>query len=312
MARDNTLFKSQCNRLLDLLAAGQTLGSEAEIAALLDASRTTVRAVLAHLAGVGVLSWDGRQKHAQRPPRPDDYFAEDETRSARMTVEDRFLGWILQGDVPPGTTLNEAQLARQFGLPLGILREFLMRFEPFGLIEKRPNRHWLLKGFTRAFAEEMFDVREMFERRALERLMADADPDLLATLAAELPAHEEIIGGGDALRFPALDARFHALICQGAANRFITDFSRTIAIIVHYHYLWNKKDEISRNREAAAEHLAIIRAVLAKDAVRAQHALDAHLETARLTLLASVRWQEVEDVSASGAKGRLTAPHTVL
>lgn len=293
MSRDNRLFKSQCNRLLDLLAGGETLGAEAEIAARLDASRTTVRAILAHLSQLGIVSWDGRRKRVERAPRPADYFPEDEVRTARMTVEDRFLGWILQGDVPPGTSFTEAQLARQFDLPLGVVREFLIHFEPFGLIEKRPNRHWLLKGFTRDFAEEMFDVREMFERRALDRLLASGE--LAAELEALVEAHRSVAGGSDAeaLAFPALDAQFHAVICRGAGNRFIADFSRTIAIIVHYHYLWNKKDEVRRNREAAEEHLAIIAAILSGDAEAARRALEIHLETARKTLIASVRWQDV-------------------
>ncbi|MEI4487402.1 GntR family transcriptional regulator [Frigidibacter sp. MR17.14] len=296
MARDNRLFKAQVNRLLDRLAAGgaEALGSEAELAQALDASRTTVRAVLSHLAGAGVLAWDGREKRLLRAPSPADYFDVEETRGSHALIEERFLQWVLQGDVPPGTVLNETQLARQFDVPLAAVREFLIRFEPFGLIEKTPNRHWVLKGFTRAFAEEMFDVRLMFERRALDRLIAEPDPDLLKRLELLAEAHRAVIGGGEdeALAFPELDARFHAWICAGARNRFIADFSRTIAIIVHYHYLWNKKDEVGRNRDAAAEHLVILDAVRRGDAPAAMAALDRHLATARRTLLASVIWTD--------------------
>lgn len=308
MARDNRLFKGLANRLLADLAEcppGTPLGSEAELARIHDASRTTVRAVLAHLAAAGILSWDGREKRLLRQPRPTDFFNEEETRDPQEQVEERFLSWILAGDVPPGTLLNESEMARRFDLPLGAVREFLIRFEPFGLIEKQPNRHWILTGFTRDFAEEMFEVREMFETRALEKLLSDPAANR-AALAALIPAHEAVAAGGDAeaLDFPRLDAAFHALLCRGASNRFIIDFARKIAIIVHYHFQWNKRDEVRRNRDAAAEHLTIIRAILKDDHETARHALAAHLSTAHRTLIASVPWPDAPMV-ALPAHGRV-------
>lgn len=294
MTRDNRLFKAQVNRLLTQLAADgdAVLGSEAGLASALKASRTTVRAVLSHLQTTGVIAWDGRDKRLLRAPLPDDFFDIAETRSTHDMIQHRFLEWVLQGDVAPGTILNETRLARQFDLPLSSVREFLIRFEPFGLIEKQANRHWLLKGFTRDFADEMFEIRRMFERRALSRLIADPDPDLIRRLTQTRADHLAVIRGGqrEALGFPALDARFHALICAGARNRFVSDFSGTISIIVHYHYLWNKKDEADRNRSAASEHLAILDAIVARDADAALAALDQHLDTAYRTLLSSVNW----------------------
>ena len=299
MARDRNLFKMLVNRMLDRLQEvppGSALGSEGELAGELEASRTTVRAVLAHLTEAGILSWDGRQKLLLRAPRPEDRFDADETRPRQELVEGPFLDWVLQGDLPPGTTINEAELARRFDVPVATVREFLIRFEPFGLIEKRPNRHWVLNGFTRDFAEEMFAVREMFERRALAGLLAGCGPQgaLRPALLALRAEHLALEQGPDAglAGFPALDARFHSLLCAAARNRFIADFSRTISIIVHFHYRWNKRDELRRNRAAVGEHLAIIDAVLDGDAPRAGAALDAHLATAYRTLMASVTWAE--------------------
>lgn len=296
MTRDNRLFKAQVNRLLTRLEAGDTtaLGPEAGLAAQMRASRTTVRAVLSHLETLGVIAWEGRDKRLLRAPVPDDFFDVEETRSTHDMIQHRFLEWVLQGDVAPGTMLNESRLARQFDLPLSSLREFLIRFEPFGLIEKQRNRHWLLKGFTRDFVDEMFEVRLMFERRALSRLVEEPDPVLTRRLTQTHADHLAIIRGNQraALGFPALDARFHALICAGARNRFVSDFSGTISIIVHYHYLWNKKDEADRNRSAAREHLEILDAVLAGDGAGARVALDRHLDTAYRTLLSSVNWTD--------------------
>lgn len=299
MARDRNLFKMLVNRLLDRLDGmkpGAALGSEGDLAAELGASRTTIRAVLAHLTDAGVLSWDGRSKTLLRAPRRSDRFDAEETRPRQELVERPFLEWVLHGDLPPGTAFSEAELARRFDVPLATVREFLIRFEPLGLIGKSPNRHWVMKGFTRDFAEEIFAIREMFERHALTGLVAACADDgpIRAELLALEAGHRALTDAPDAAlaEFPALDARFHQLLCAAARNRFILDFSRTISIIVHFHYSWNKRDELRRNRSAVTEHLAIIDAALAGDTPRAAAALDAHLATARQTLMDSVIWAD--------------------
>ncbi|WP_374628277.1 FCD domain-containing protein [Pannonibacter indicus] len=299
MARNRNLFKLHVNLMLDRLqqmAPGERLGSEAELAEALSVSRTTVRAVLAHLAGAGILDWEGREKVLRRLPEAADWFEESETLSHQAHVESQFLDWVLRGDPRPNTVLSEAGLARRFGVNVASVREFLIRFEPFGLIEKQPNRHWVLKGFTRGFAEEMFTVREMFERKALAGMMNACGPggERAGELQALSLAHQALASGPDEGldAFPQLDAAFHQLLCASSGNRFIIDFSRTISIIVHFHYRWNKRDEQHRNRAAISEHIAIIEAVQAGDAKRAEAALDAHLATARRTLMASVIWPE--------------------
>jgi bacterioferritin-associated ferredoxin len=67
--------------------------------------------------------------------------------------------WMLRGGAKPGTVINELELARQFGVATTGIREFLIRFSRFGLIEKRSNSGWLFKGFTEDFALELFEIR---------------------------------------------------------------------------------------------------------------------------------------------------------
>jgi DNA-binding GntR family transcriptional regulator len=82
-----------------------------------------------------------------------------------------------------------------------------------------------------------------------------------------------------------LTTAFTLLIAACAPNRFITDFHGIIALIFHYHYQWNRRTELARNRVALHEHMAIIDALQSRDANRAEAATIAHLNTARTTLL---------------------------
>ena len=80
--------------------------------------------------------------------------------------------WMLRDNTRPGTLINELDLARKFGVATTSIREFLNRFQRFGLIEKRPNAGWVLKGFTPDFALELFEIREMFELRSARAVAA--------------------------------------------------------------------------------------------------------------------------------------------
>ena len=64
-------------------------------------------------------------------------------------VEKRFMEWMLRDNTPPGHAAStNSTLPRQFGVATTSIREFLNRFQRFGLIEKRPNAGWVFKGFT--------------------------------------------------------------------------------------------------------------------------------------------------------------------
>lgn len=296
MSRSNSVYKVIHNRSLDLvqtLGPGEDLPPETELAALLDASRTTVRAVLEHLNTIGVIRWNGRSKTIIRLPGPADYFAEEETLSATARVETAFMDYILSGDLAPGAILRESELAREFAVSHSAIREYLIRFSRFGLIEKKPNRHWVLNGFTRDFAIEVFDVREMFEMRALNDLLrSPIDAATTAELRTLAQHHEALLTriDDDFLRFPRLDERFHKLITSRLHNRFVDDFFDLVSLIFHFHYRWNKLHEKARNRNAAIEHLAVIEAMLADDPARAEEAFRQHLQSARQTLMDSVQW----------------------
>ena len=49
------------------------------------------------------------------------------------------MAWMLRDNTLPGTSINELDLARRFGVATTGIREVLNRFQRFGLIEKRPN-----------------------------------------------------------------------------------------------------------------------------------------------------------------------------
>jgi DNA-binding GntR family transcriptional regulator len=151
--KTDTVFKRAFNDALDLVAKlpdGRQMPSENVLSRQLGVSRTTVRKVLATLSDHGVLDGGGRHRIVRRAANGIERFPEAQTVTMAAQVEKRFMEWMLRDNARPGTLINELELARQFGVATTGIREFLNRFEHFGLIEKRPNAGWLFKGSRRA------------------------------------------------------------------------------------------------------------------------------------------------------------------
>ena len=291
MARQNTVFKEAFNRYAGTLSRADTLPSEPEIASRLGVSRSTARAVLTRLQENGIIRWEKREKVVLRDPEPADFFPQEETSSLRDIIERSFMQRILSEDAQPGMQINELELAREIGIGTTSVREFLIRFSRFGLIEKRPNSHWILKGFTRSFALELADVRDMFEMHsaAAFRQLPDDHP-AWADLEKIKAEHLDLLANIDSrsLEFSALDERFHLLVHRASHNRFVNDFYDVIAIVFHYHYQWNRTHAKERKRRALEEHLEYIEALQSRDAAAIDAACRKHLSSARETLLQSL------------------------
>ena len=230
-----------------------SLPSEPELGTLLGVSRTTVRTILTRMEETGLIAWNKRDKTVLREPRPDDFFPEEETDTlSRDHRAQSSCARLLAGGAEAGMQINELELAREIGVGTTSVREFLIRFSRFGLIEKRRNSHWVLKGFTRAFALELTEIREMFELRSAAAFAALAAGQSglgrsrpiwrtsIALLARDIATRFN--------EFSELDERFHRLIHRASRNRFIVDFYDVIAMIFHYHYQWNKAQRARAQR----------------------------------------------------------------
>ncbi|HVK90758.1 MAG TPA: GntR family transcriptional regulator [Mycoplana sp.] len=291
MAKQNTVFKDAFNRCLGLIDKGDTLASEPELGSRLGVSRTTVRAILSRLEEAGIIDWSKRRKVVLRKPTQADYFPAEETDPLSEIIERSFMRRILAGGAEPGMQINELELAREIGTGTTSVREFLIRFSRFGLIEKRPNSHWVLKGFTLEFALELTEVREMFELRSAAAFAHLPDDHAAwVELDAIAALHHDILADIDNRyrEFSELDEKFHLLVHKASKNRFIVDFYDIIAIVFHYHYQWNKANARQRNARALEEHLAYIEALQSRDPARIEQACRHHLKSARETLLQSI------------------------
>jgi len=302
--RGETVFKQTFNRTIEFLGDFEIKGvipSETILTRNLNASRTTVRKVLAELQKRKILGGSSGKWVIARRPRSKDLFPNSETVTTSAQVEKKFMEWMLRGDRKAGDVVNGLELARQFGVSTNAIREYLNRFGRFGLIERRPNSSWIIRGFTREFALELFEVRELFDTRSAIAFATQSESSPAWKILRKLEIeHRALLRkiSSHYQDFSDLDERFHRLVNNASNNRFIADFYEIISLIFHYHYQWNKVDEKQRNRAAILEHLDYIEALFSRDPKRIELTCKTHLNSARKTLLASI------STSAPSAKER--------
>ena len=298
MSRPPTVFKRSVNVLLEYMVhsvpVGETLPSEQRMAELCDGSRSAIRSALAHFHARGLID-NLRERRALRKPVPDDYFDMVELQTGADRIQQVLLERIYQRDMTPGAEFSESELARAAETSTVRVREFLIGFSRSGLIEKKQRGGWRLCAFDRDFAMELADVRQMFEFSAIERFgkLAPDDP-AFARLDELIALHAQLDSAMPASHkdFPALDQRFHSFLIGLLNNRFAESFYNIVSLVFHYHYQWDKGEEVARNQYAVHEHLDILRALARRDVAGAREAMEIHLNSARSTLLQGIRTRE--------------------
>jgi DNA-binding GntR family transcriptional regulator len=298
MARPPTVFKRSANLLLQYLAGqvavGDALPTETQMALLAEGSRTAVRSALAYFHERGLIG-NLKDRTLLRKPEPADYFDVEELQTGADRIRQVLMERIYQSDLPPGAEFSEAELARAAGTSTISVREFLIEFSRFGLIEKKPQGGWRLCAFDRSFAMELADVRRMFELSAIECFGRLAEDDPAHAVLDDLIARHERLGSVMPARhqdFPALDRDFHAFLIGLLHNRFAEAMYDTVSLVFHYHYQWDKGAEKVRNQYAVHEHLAILSALARRDIPGALDAMRVHLESSRSTLLEGIATRE--------------------
>ena len=135
-------------------------------------------------------------------------------------------------------------------------------------------------------------MRDMLELQAIAKLgLVFGNDPVWGAISQMRAKHDQLrpLMRSQYNEFPALDRQFHYLIIERLGNRFARGFYDVISFIFHYHYQWDRQDEMQRNLNALNEHLAVLEALDQREVPKASTHLRTHLATARRTLLEAIR-----------------------
>jgi DNA-binding GntR family transcriptional regulator len=194
---------------------------------------------------------------------------------------------ITSGVFKPGEKLSEADLARQFGISRGPLREALGRLEG-RLVNRTPRLGVRVIAFGRAELEQLFLLREALEgmaaRLAAER-MTEKELDGLDRLLDEHAARPDLAEGRAYVQ-RSFDDDFHFGIVRAARCERI---EQILLDSVYYQLAVQRLRSSARSGRAKAaleEHRHIADALHARNPDEAESAMRKHIRNARFSVLA--------------------------
>lgn len=297
MSRNPNLRHNVINQMLEGIARRHIrspLPPQAALADMFNISRTTVRHMLQHLHQRGVLEKVADSWVIVREPDEDDGFQDQvlPVNQQALQFEQAFFNLINQRQLVPGDRFTELQLAQQTHVSPVVVREFLLRFMRYNLLEPVRRGQWQMKKFDQDYAGKLFELREMLETHALNRFLnLPSDDERWMQARDLLDRHRRL---RDTLashyrQFAALDKEMHTLILSAANNPFFNQSLEIISVIFHSHYQWDESDLKQRNIVALEEHMAILTALISRQDADALCALHAHLATAKTSMIRSLR-----------------------
>ncbi|WP_137122679.1 GntR family transcriptional regulator [Segeticoccus rhizosphaerae] len=191
---------------------------------------------------------------------------------------------IGHGELPAGTQLYEAELARELGVSRGPLREGMQRLTQEGLLISIRNRGLFVIQMTPENVRDMYVARSAIERAAAEQIMqrdpADASEALLSVVDTMVNASAR----KQRSRMTEADMTFHQTLVSHAHSTRLSRIHETL--LTETRMCITALEESYRfSDDRVAEHRDIAEALGAGDTALTDRLLIAHMEDAvrRLT-----------------------------
>lgn len=206
-------------------------------------------------------------------------------------VGERIRANILDGDLVPGSQLNEVELAESFGVSRGPVREAIQRLVQEGLLHSKPHRGVFLPELDGADIDDIYLAREALETAAIRRITGTTRAvTSYKSLDRIVRAMETAEKSDDWRTVVSRDLDFHtALVAAAESPRlermFATVVSETQLCLVMLTDAYDQREDLIRRRDdLVEEHREILELVRASDVEAAVAVLKKHFEGAIGTL----------------------------
>jgi DNA-binding GntR family transcriptional regulator len=206
-------------------------------------------------------------------------------QSAVQTGYQLFQAALLDGRLRPGQLVSQKELGGMLGLSVGALREILPRLQAEGLLTVQPKRGIQIPAIDLPMIRDAFQMRAALEREAVLHAVRNLPDEVLM---AQRKKHEAVLAemaASDGIEVPAggqeVDAGLHDLFISSTENALLQQAYEINSIRIRLIKLDRIRLTRSTLPEAFADHLAIIDAILMRDATQAAAAMDTHISNAR-------------------------------
>jgi phosphonate utilization transcriptional regulator len=184
---------------------------------------------------------------------------------------------IVEGKLPAGTRLNEADIAEQMNVSRGPVREAFRALDQSGLVTTEKNRGVFVRQVSLEEAHEIYEVRAALDgligRLAAQRIQ----PRQLARLREIVKKMHAAARAFDSASYYPLNIEFHEVLAEASGNQALIDNYRRVVNELNLY----RREVLARDSKSipisAKDHENIVKAVARGDAQAASRLLFDHV-----------------------------------
>ena len=195
---------------------------------------------------------------------------------------------IVEGQISPGSKLNEAELSTTYEVSRAVVREAINRLESCRLVERKANVGARVIELTKEGLIELYQIRESLEGMAARLAAQNMIDEEIVELNQLLNSHFETVQDGESYYQEAGDVDFHYRIILGSKNNQLISF--LVDGLYHLIRMYRVQFGMAGPRVTTAfdEHKHIVRAIVNRDAELAEILMRRHIMYSRVNIEAKM------------------------
>lgn len=196
-------------------------------------------------------------------------------RLSRHRVLNKIRERILSGKYPPGSRLRQMQLAAEFGVAQGVIRESLLELKACGLVRAVDNLGVFVCELDARKLIDAYEIREVLEGLAARLCCQRAGREDLQQLVEVAQEIYRLSKKAKKDEMSALDRELHHRMITISRNEMLEQLTESYRVL-------GKVLRVDRNaREVRDDHLAIIKAIEDNRPDEAERLMRQHIRAAR-------------------------------
>jgi DNA-binding GntR family transcriptional regulator len=199
------------------------------------------------------------------------------TLSKSREVFEQLRQAIWSGDLPPGTPLREAHIAKQLNVSQVPVREALLQLEHLGLVVRVPDRGTTVTKLTRAEIIQMMEVRRHLEEMAFQLAATHLTPEIEAELRAHLRTMQVLVAKKDHFGVAEEDFSFHQTVWKASGNEVLEKTLERLCIAVYAFVSLKRHAAGETMKSAVKSHKKLLEALLSRDKKRITTGVNEHI-----------------------------------
>ncbi|MCD6122728.1 MAG: GntR family transcriptional regulator [Spirochaetales bacterium] len=186
---------------------------------------------------------------------------------------------IISGYWKAGDRINDAELAKRYGVSRLSVREALSKLVESRILEKEYWKGYYVRKISLDEFEAIFEIRQSLEKLALHRIMASGNTAVTSELKKAVDKSESDLKSGNSEEFMKSDFTFHEILYRESGNPWIPYILSITKILIDIFRTIEKGDEFEKvARTSISEHRAVIEMIKKNDEKKAMESLDLHLK----------------------------------